>query len=91
MVVGYRHARSDPLARRLNAAAWNLLVRALLRLPVRDVNCAFKLFRRAALDGIELEADGAMVSTELLARICGRGLRVVEVPVGHFPRRAAAP
>ena len=91
VVVGYRHARSDPLGRRLNSAAWNLLVRALFRLPVRDVNCAFKLFRRAALDGIEPEADGAMVSTELLARICRRCLRVVEVPVGHFPRRAGAP
>ena len=28
---------------------------------------------------------------QLLARICRRGLRVVEVPVGHFPRRAGAP
>ncbi len=25
---------------------------------------------------------------ELMARICRRGLRVVEVPVGHFPLRA---
>jgi hypothetical protein len=66
-------------------------MRTLFRLPVRDANCAFKLFRRAALDGIEPEADGAMVSAELLARICRHGLRVVEVPVGHFPRRAAAP
>lgn len=90
-VVGYRQARSDPFARRLNAAAWNALVRLLFRLPVRDVNCAFKLFRRAALEGIETEADGAMVSTELLARICRRGHRIVEVPVAHFPRRAGAP
>ena len=91
VVVGYRHARSDPLGRRVNAAAWNLLVRALFRLPVRDVNCAFKLFRRAALEGIEPESDGAMVSAELLARTCRRGHRVVEVPVAHFPRRAGAP
>jgi glycosyltransferase involved in cell wall biosynthesis len=91
VVVGYRHARSDPLARRLNAAAWNTLVRTLFRLPVRDVNCAFKLFHRTALEGIELEAEGAMVSTELLARVCHRGHRVVEVPVDHFPRLAGAP
>jgi glycosyltransferase involved in cell wall biosynthesis len=91
VVVGYRHARSDPFGRRLNATAWNALVRALFRLPVRDVNCAFKLFHRAALEGIEPEADGAMVSTELLARICRRGHRIVEVPVDHFPRRAGAP
>src|SRR5438552_986413 len=48
-VVGYREHRSDPALRRLNAAGWNLLVRVLLGLPVRDVNCAFKLLRRKAL------------------------------------------
>jgi len=91
VVVGYRHARADPLVRRLNAAGWNLLMRALLRLPVRDVNCAFKLFRREALAGIEARADGAMLSAELIARIARRGHRIVEVPVAHLPRRAGTP
>ena len=90
-VVGYRAHRSDPALRRLNAAGWNLLVRRLLGLPVRDVNCAFKLLRREALSGIALEAEGAMVSAELLARLQSRGARIVEVAVDHFPRRHGTP
>jgi len=57
---------------------------------VRDVNCAFKLLRREALAGIVLEAEGAMVSAELLARLQTRGIRMVEVAVDHFPRRHGA-
>jgi glycosyltransferase involved in cell wall biosynthesis len=91
VVVGYRHARADPLSRRLNAAGWNLLMRTLLRIPVRDVNCAFKLFRREALAGIHAQADGAMLSAELMARIARRGHRIAEVPVAHLPRRAGTP
>ena len=42
-MVGWRILRRDPLNRRLNAAAWNWLVRRAFALPVRDVDCAFKL------------------------------------------------
>src|SRR5437764_9899162 len=41
IVMGWRIARRDPLNRRLNASAWNWLVRRMFRLPVRDVDCAF--------------------------------------------------
>ena len=91
VVVGYRYARADPLPRRLSAAAWNRLVRRLFRLPVRDVNCAFKLFRRSVLAGLRLETDGATISTEIMARLGAAGARIVEVPVDHFPRRHGAP
>jgi glycosyltransferase involved in cell wall biosynthesis len=91
VVVGYRRRRADHVLRRLNTWAWNHLVRMLFRLPVRDVNCAFKLFRRDAVPVAELSADGAMVSTELLARALRRGCRIVEVAVGHFPRRHGSP
>jgi len=87
VVVGYRRRRADPLGRRVAGRAWNLLVRALFRLPVRDVNCAMKLFRRGAIAGVVPQADGAVVSTELLVRLRERGARIVEVPVEHFPRR----
>jgi len=85
-VVGYRETRRDPMARRLNAAAWNRLVRLLLDVPVRDVNCAFKLFRRDVLIGLALESDGAMINTELLAKLRRAGHSIVEVPVTHYPR-----
>jgi glycosyltransferase involved in cell wall biosynthesis len=87
VVAGYRVARRDPLHRRLNAFLWNRLTRLVVGLPVRDVNCAFKLFRRQALAAIPpLEADGAMISAELMVKLARSGARIREVGVHHFPR-----
>jgi glycosyltransferase involved in cell wall biosynthesis len=91
VVVGWRAARADHVVRRLNTFAWNMLIRALFGVRVRDVDCAFKLVPRRALEGIALEAEGAMVSTELLAHLVRRGARIVEVPVDHFPRLSGTP
>ncbi|MEO2168587.1 MAG: glycosyltransferase family 2 protein [bacterium] len=86
VVVGYRVGRRDNAIRILNAHAWNLLIRRLLHVPVRDIDCAFKLFRREALSGLAIKATGAMFSAELLARIVARGADVAEKPVPHLPR-----
>ncbi|HZP43962.1 MAG TPA: glycosyltransferase family 2 protein [Candidatus Binatia bacterium] len=90
-VIGYRRARADPRGRRLAGSAWTRLVGLLLGVRVRDVNCAFKLIRRSALEGVTLEAAGAAVSAELLVGLARRGRRIVEVPVAHFPRPAGRP
>ena len=86
VVVGYRLDRQDNWIRILNAHAWNWLVRTLFHVPVRDVDCAFKLFRREVLQGLEVRSGGAMFSAELIARLGARGARIVEVPVRHLPR-----
>jgi glycosyltransferase involved in cell wall biosynthesis len=91
VVAGYRIKRCDPFFRRINAIAWNYLVRALFYVPVRDIDCAFKLFRREVFDGLELESVGAMVNTELMVKLGRSGYRVVEVGVSHFPRVAGQP
>jgi glycosyltransferase involved in cell wall biosynthesis len=91
VVAGYRIKRCDPLSRRINAKAWNYLVRALFYVPVRDIDCAFKLFRREVFDGLELESVGAMVNTELMVKLGRSGYRVVEVGVRHYPRTAGSP
>ncbi len=88
IAVGYRQVRRDPLHRRLNAAAWGGLVRRLLPLHVRDVNCAFKLIHRRVLERITLRSDGALINTELLVRAQAAGFSVVEIPVSHYPRPA---
>jgi glycosyltransferase involved in cell wall biosynthesis len=87
-VAGYRKQRQDPLVRRMNAWAWNRLVRMLFCVPVRDVDCAFKLFRRSALTGITIESGGAMINTEIMVKLSRAGRNTVEVGVTHLPRTA---
>jgi glycosyltransferase involved in cell wall biosynthesis len=86
VVVGRRKQRADHFIRRLNGKSWTLLMRLLFRIQISDIDCGFKLFRRQPLDGIELHAAGAMVTTELVARLANRGARICEVDVKHLPR-----
>lgn len=86
MVIGYRQSRKDPIYRLINAWGWNMLVRLLLGLKVRDIDCAFKLFRREIFDRIEINSVGAMVNTEILSRAVKLGFTIKEVPVTHYPR-----
>jgi glycosyltransferase involved in cell wall biosynthesis len=91
LVVGYRRIRADPGIRGLYTRVWNALVRAVLGLRVRDVNCGFKLLRRDVVKALALEASGATVSAELLTLAQRRGCRIAEVPVDHFPRQSGRP
>lgn len=87
IVAGYRRCRRDPVGRRLNAWAWGRLVDGLFDLGVRDVNCAFKIFRREVLEDAVIRSEGAFVNTEILARARARGFSLIQVPVTHYPRR----
>lgn len=89
-VIGYRHRRADNLRRRLNAWLWGRLVRASLGVEVRDLDGAFKLFRRDVIDRLELTASGACINAQILAQCIGSGLPFAEIPVAHYPRKAGA-
>ena len=91
VVAGYRIDRQDRWIRRFSAKVWNLIVRVLFYVPVRDIDCAFKLFRRSVFSELDLESVGAMVNTELMVRIARAGYSVVELGVTHYPRTAGKP
>ena len=88
VVAGFRVNRQDPPMRRVFAKGWNYLVRLLFYVPVRDIDCAFKLFRREVLQDLHIESVGAMVNTELMVKLGRSGRSVVEVGVTHLPRTA---
>ncbi len=90
VVVGYRLRRADPLVRLLYARAYRLALRIFYGLRVRDPDCACKLFRTDALDGLHLESEGAFLSAELLIKLQRTGRRIVEVGVPHYPRTAGS-
>ncbi len=88
VVVGHRTHRADPLMRRVNGKAWTMLMRLLLGIRISDIDCGLKLFRREMLEGVDLQAKGAMISAELMAQLAGRGAKICEVEVRHLPRVA---
>jgi len=90
MVVGYRRARSDPWHRRFFGHGWSWLVNLLFGYTARDIDCAFKLFRREIVDAIHVDSRGAMFSAEFLVKAKRAGFKIVEEPVSHYPRVAGS-
>ena len=87
IVAGYRAKRQEPLYRRINAPGWNVLVRLVLGIKLRNIDCAFKVFRRSVFDHVQIRCVGAMVNTEILAQATQLGMRIRKVKVSYFPRR----
>lgn len=93
-VVGYRIKRADPARRLFVAWVYNRLIRLLFGGGWRDVDCAFKLFRRDVFARVPLDlvrSNGAFFSPELLITLRRAGVRVRQVGVRHFPRTAHEP
>ncbi|HEX5441584.1 MAG TPA: glycosyltransferase family 2 protein [Ktedonobacterales bacterium] len=85
-VLGYRLRRKDSPLRKFNAWGWKRLVSLLFGLRVRDVDCAFKLYDTTLVRAVDVQAEGAMVNTEMLVKLTRMGVPFVEVPVRHYPR-----
>jgi glycosyltransferase involved in cell wall biosynthesis len=90
IVSCYRLNRRDPFIRKVNAWAWTKLVCLLFGLKIRDVDCAFKLYKREIFDRIKLSSTGALIDAEILARAAGKGYRITQKGVHHYPRTAGA-
>lgn len=90
IVAGYRAPRRDPFKRKLFGWGWTFLVTLLFGYTARDIDCAFKLFRREIMDKINIESRGATFSAEFLVRAKRAGYKIWEVPVSHLPRKVGS-
>lgn len=90
MVIGYRPERADPFHRRLFGWGWSWLTNLLFGYTARDVDCAFKLFKREIIDTMEIKSMGATFSAEFLVRAKAKGYTIRELPVRHLPRLAGS-
>lgn len=91
IISGYRRKRQDGWIRRVNGACWSFLAQWVLKFRCRDVDSAFKLYKREIFGRIRLCSTGALIDAEILARATRLGYTILAVPVTHLPRRAGAP
>ena len=88
LVIGYRVRRKDNFLRKVFSWGYNTLANFLFDLNVKDIDCAFKLFRRDIFKKIEIESKSFFFNTEILAKARFFNYNIIEVGVPHFPRTA---
>jgi len=88
IVSCYRMNRRDNVVRKINGWLWTKVTGLVFSLKVRDVDCAFKLYRRGIFDRIKMESTGALIDTEILARAARKGYTITQRGVHHYPRTA---
>ena len=88
IVAGFRMERSDPIHRRINAEIFNLAVRILFGVHMRDLDCAFKIFRGQQIRSLQLTTSGALINAEIQSKLRRQGATLVQVGVPHHPRVA---
>jgi glycosyltransferase involved in cell wall biosynthesis len=86
LVNGYKTRRQDPWHRIVIGAMYNQFARFLFRVKLRDVDCDFRLIRRSLIERANLRSSSGTICVELVKRLESSGMRIVEVPVSHYPR-----
>ena len=90
IVSCYRLNRQDNLMRKINGWGWTKLVCLMFGMKIRDIDCAFKLYKREIFDNIKLLSTGALIDAEILARSVRKGYRITQKGIHHYPRTAGA-
>jgi glycosyltransferase involved in cell wall biosynthesis len=86
LVNGYKISRSDPLHRIVIGRVYHHTVKLLFGLKVRDVDCDFRMMRRAIFDKVHLEKNSGVICLEMMKKITDAGFLIAEVPVHHYHR-----
>ena len=88
MVIGYRKKRKDNFVRHvlmMMLRTWDFV---FFRFYFKDIDYGFKLFKKEALNKImPLRSEGAMITTEILAKAKMKKILIKEVEVNHYPRK----
>jgi glycosyltransferase involved in cell wall biosynthesis len=86
LVNGFKLSRQDPLHRIWIGSTYNFCARLLFRIRIRDIDCDYRLIRRALLDRIKLTSTRGTICVELVRKLELSGCEVKEVGVHHYPR-----
>jgi glycosyltransferase involved in cell wall biosynthesis len=87
LVNGYKLERHDPAHRVWIGAVYNFSARLLFAIRIRDIDCDYRLIRRALLDKIHLTSTSGTICVELVRKLELSRCQIAEVGVHHYPRQ----
>jgi len=88
VLAGFRINRDEGMRRTVYSRGYNLLIAGLFDLEVRDVNFAFKIFRRHVIEALDVKSRGSFIDAEILLEAHRMGFRIAQTGVLYHPRTA---
>jgi glycosyltransferase involved in cell wall biosynthesis len=85
-VNGFKIARNDPFHRKVIGRVYHHFVKLAFGLRIRDVDCDFRLMKRAIFDRVKLTRSSGVICVELMKNVTDHGFRIGQVGVHHFHR-----
>ena len=87
IVSAYRFDRTgEGYVRTVYSFFYNMMVRVLFGVRMRDINFAFKLCRTRIFEHVQLKSEGSFIDAELVVRARKHGYSVIQFGVDYFPR-----
>lgn len=90
ILSGYAVKKAVSLARRIQSFVFNLLVRIMFFVNIKDINCSMKVYKRNVLDSLEIKSDSAFIDVEILIKAKRAGFKIAQFPVTHYERTTGA-
>jgi glycosyltransferase involved in cell wall biosynthesis len=85
-INGWKIERHDPLHRIVIGRIYQYFIKFLFSLELRDVDCDFRLMRRAVFDRVELTSNSGVICVEMMRKVQDNGFKLGETPVHHYHR-----
>jgi glycosyltransferase involved in cell wall biosynthesis len=85
LVAGYRVWAGPQPRTALRESLFRWLIRLVFGVKLKDIDCSFKLFRRAIFGRIPIQSTSSFVHAEILAKANYLGCLMTEVPVSYRP------
>ena len=87
IVSAYRFDRTgEGYVRTVYSFFYNMMVRVLFGVRMRDINFAFKLCRTRVFEHVQLKSEGSFIDAELVVRARKHGYSVIQFGVDYFAR-----
>lgn len=88
LILGFRHDRTDEgLVRIIYSRIYNLLMRILFGVLVKDINFSFKLIRRNALEAMNLQSEGSLIDAEIVVKAHRMRLFYCQIGIDYLKRK----
>ena len=87
VVNGYKKNRDDNMLRKILGFSYQKISKFLFKLPIRDLDCDFRLIKKSYLRKIDLKSRDSSILLELIKKLEKIGAKFSEVEVSHYYRR----